>query len=419
MVRIVAGGDTITATNNHPFYLPQLGKYLRADSLRQNMKLLALTGALLTVHAVEAFDTTLQVYNFEVAEYHNYFVGEEGVLVHNDCVFVKAGLKSTSGIDGTLTFDLIDEALVLNQISSPIERQLIRDNLRVVLTLDPNREALYAFLRADDLVGSIPPVDIRTHRVNRVRAKVLLRTAPEIVRNNTSVLESMYKLIHHDLLHNIGGATNNQLANIHKYTALGDYLNQPMRNPIANAMEFSDLVLPGFEYQSYRAIIEGLEQLRQTSRLETGIVFRGRPLSEADYNRLFGSGSPQDIPVKGFVSCTRNIDVAEAFAEFGFPEVRYRMIWKIKSTNGVDINDISDWGENLGSIYHSSVQPPAIRNQQEVLLEEGYYRKLGDPEPIFINGEHKFDYAPDGTTPVYWYEVELEELGLPIRQISN
>ncbi|WP_367389523.1 Hint domain-containing protein [Lewinella sp. LCG006] len=28
MVRIVAGGDTITATNNHPFYLPQLGKYL-------------------------------------------------------------------------------------------------------------------------------------------------------------------------------------------------------------------------------------------------------------------------------------------------------------------------------------------------------------------------------------------------------
>ena len=174
MVRLVVNKDTLTATSNHPFFLPKLGRYLRADSLRQGMQLLALTGALLTVQSATAFDSTMAVYNFEVADHHNYFVGEAGVLVHNDCVFVKAGLKSTSGIDGTLTFDLIDEALVLNQISSPIERQLIRDNLRVVLTLDPNREALYAFLRADDLVGSIPPVDIRTHRVNRVRAKILL-----------------------------------------------------------------------------------------------------------------------------------------------------------------------------------------------------------------------------------------------------
>lgn len=95
------------------------------------------------------------------------------------------------------------------------------------------------------------------------------------------------------------------------------------------------------------------------------------------------------------------------------------MICRIRSTHGVDIKDISDWGENLGSIYHGTAQPPAIRNQQEVLLEEGYYRKVGDPQPILVNGEHKFDFAPDGTTRVYWYEIELEELGLPIRQISN
>ncbi|MEZ4986316.1 MAG: polymorphic toxin-type HINT domain-containing protein [Saprospiraceae bacterium] len=55
------------ATPNHPSYLPRLGRYIPADSLRQGMQLLALTGALLTVQSVAALDTTVHVYNFEVA----------------------------------------------------------------------------------------------------------------------------------------------------------------------------------------------------------------------------------------------------------------------------------------------------------------------------------------------------------------
>ncbi|WP_367389329.1 polymorphic toxin-type HINT domain-containing protein [Lewinella sp. LCG006] len=176
MVRIVAGGDTITATNNHPFYLPQLGKYLRADSLRQNMKLLALTGALLTVHAVEAFDTTLQVYNFEVAEYHNYFVGEEGVLVHNDCALVKAGLVSNPDIHGSLTFDILADAFP--ELGS-FELNIIKAELRNLLETASNKDELNAFFRADDLVGSIPAADIRTRRGIRVGAwEVLSEYSP-------------------------------------------------------------------------------------------------------------------------------------------------------------------------------------------------------------------------------------------------
>lgn len=252
-----------------------------------------------------------------------------------------------------------------------------------------------------------------------VRAWEVLRTAPEIVRTNTTVLESMSKLIRHNLVENVGDATNNQLANVHRYTANGDYLNAPMRVPKTNAIEFADLSLPAFEYQSYRAIIKGLQQLRQTSRLETGTVLRGRPLSGADYDRLFGSGSPQDIPVKGFVSTTRYPEVAEAFASMGdFPGLEYRMIWKIKSTNGVDINDLSDWGENLGSIYHADAIPPVIRNQQEVLLEEGYFRKISEPTAILENGNPKVTTNGNGD-PVYWMEVELEELGTSIRQITS
>ena len=35
---------------------------------------------------VEALDEKVPVYNFEVAEYHTYYVSELGVLVHNMCV---------------------------------------------------------------------------------------------------------------------------------------------------------------------------------------------------------------------------------------------------------------------------------------------------------------------------------------------
>jgi hypothetical protein len=253
----------------------------------------------------------------------------------------------------------------------------------------------------------------------RVRAWEALFDAPDLIRLNTDVLESMSKLIQHNLIDNIGGATSSHLANIHKYTALGDYLNQRMRVPITNVIEFTDVALPPFEFKSYRAIVEGLQILRQTSRLETGVVLRGRPLSGPDFDRLFGSGSPLDIPVKGFVSTTRDRAVAEAFASMGsFPGLRYRMVWKIKSKNGVDINDLSDWGENLGPLYHADAQPPIIMNQQEVLLEEGYFRKINEPTSIMENGSPKVDYDTNGE-PIYWMEVELEELGTPIRQITS
>lgn len=296
----------------------------------------------------------------------------------------------------------------LNRLAQEMKDELSMSNTDIVKAIrewSENPNVAEFILKSDGFTG--------------VRAWKAVSTAPLVIRTNLSVLESMRKLIQHDLIKNVGDATSNQLANIHKYTALGDYLNEPMRVPITNAIEFSDLTLPRFEYQSYRAIVEGLQRLRQTSRLETGVVFRGRPLSDLDYQRLFGDGSPQDIPVKGFVSTTKNREVAETFANMGdFTTLKYRMIWKIKSKNGVNINDLSDWGENLGSIYHASAMPPVIRNQQEVLLEEGFFRKTSVPTAILENGSPKVTYNGAGD-PVYWMEVELEELGISIRQITG
>ena len=94
--RIITGQDTILATREHPFYAPSLSKYLPADSIKTGMQLLTFTGALLSVIHQEHLDTTVQVYNFEVEQYHNYFVGEEGVLVHNDCRVNDAGISDAN-----------------------------------------------------------------------------------------------------------------------------------------------------------------------------------------------------------------------------------------------------------------------------------------------------------------------------------
>lgn len=92
--QIITVQDTFLATPNHPFYIPALKRYVQADSLKVGMRLLTLVGTLMTVTNVAALDTTLPIYNFEVAKHHNYFVGEEGILVHNDgerhCLLLKA-----------------------------------------------------------------------------------------------------------------------------------------------------------------------------------------------------------------------------------------------------------------------------------------------------------------------------------------
>lgn len=86
LVHIGVNGETISATPSHPFYVDKLGWTL-ARSLRAGDVLVLSNGELVTVEFVqhEILESPIKVYNFEVEEFHTYFVGECGVLVHNDC----------------------------------------------------------------------------------------------------------------------------------------------------------------------------------------------------------------------------------------------------------------------------------------------------------------------------------------------
>ncbi|MBR1863219.1 MAG: hypothetical protein IJ806_03935 [Ruminococcus sp.] len=81
---IHVNGEEIVATGTHPFYVHKFG-WTTARALRAGDVLVLSNGELVTVEWIEheILEEPLFVYNFEVEDFHTYFVGSCGILVHN------------------------------------------------------------------------------------------------------------------------------------------------------------------------------------------------------------------------------------------------------------------------------------------------------------------------------------------------
>jgi len=86
LIHINVDGQTITTTNEHPFYVPTKG-WVTADQLHAWDKLVLHSGKAILINSIqyEILKAPVVVYNFEVEDWHTYYVGESGVLVHNTC----------------------------------------------------------------------------------------------------------------------------------------------------------------------------------------------------------------------------------------------------------------------------------------------------------------------------------------------
>ena len=84
LVHISINDETITTTPTHPFYVPQRG-WINAIDLKSGDILVLSNGEYVTVEQVqhEILETPVKIYNFEVEDFHTYYVGENSVLVHN------------------------------------------------------------------------------------------------------------------------------------------------------------------------------------------------------------------------------------------------------------------------------------------------------------------------------------------------
>ena len=81
-------GETIDTTTNHPFYVEEKG-WVAAGDLDVGDILITADGSKVEITELELENLAepISVYNLEVADFHTYFVGEYGVLVHNSYIY--------------------------------------------------------------------------------------------------------------------------------------------------------------------------------------------------------------------------------------------------------------------------------------------------------------------------------------------
>ena len=86
LIHITVNGEEIITTNEHPFYVPVKG-WTAACQLRAGDRLQLVNGEYVVVEQIqhEILEAPIKVYNFEVEDFHTYYVGEQSVLVHNLC----------------------------------------------------------------------------------------------------------------------------------------------------------------------------------------------------------------------------------------------------------------------------------------------------------------------------------------------
>ena len=84
LVHLTVNGEEIVTTVDHPFYVKNQG-FIKAGELIVGDELLDVNGNVLLVENfdVELTGKPVTVYNFQVEDFHTYYAGGLGVLVHN------------------------------------------------------------------------------------------------------------------------------------------------------------------------------------------------------------------------------------------------------------------------------------------------------------------------------------------------
>ncbi len=183
----------------------------------------------------------------------------------------------------------------------------------------------------------------------------------------------------------VGNATDIQLATIQAFTRSGDFINQAKR--------YSPEFMGEFAETGWRHAKEGFDELRKVpSRLVKDEVFSGKAFSKSQFEADFINGIGKTIEYKSFISTSKLQSVAEAFTDltkkWAEDGEKIAVVQRITTKNGVYIDDLSDWGKNLGPTRHSNAEK-AIQIQEEVVLKPGLLKQVAEPVPIMENGIHK------------------------------
>lgn len=99
-VGVTVEDKEIVSTPRHKYYLPLTKQWVSATDIKADDTVLLSNGQYSKVLATRSihYDTPQTTYNFEVEDFHTYYVGD-GVLVHNqDCILEELGVKDFSEV---------------------------------------------------------------------------------------------------------------------------------------------------------------------------------------------------------------------------------------------------------------------------------------------------------------------------------
>jgi RHS repeat-associated protein len=102
--------ELLGVTAEHPFWVEGQG-WVDAGELQEGQIISSIDGDVLTVNSIVLDEQLHDTYNFEVADYHTYFVGEQGAWVHNQCNAVYKTTKEAKQAAETLGFKKINETI--------------------------------------------------------------------------------------------------------------------------------------------------------------------------------------------------------------------------------------------------------------------------------------------------------------------
>ena len=169
---VKVNGEEIESTSGHKYYLPEKKEWRSAEELKEGDKVLLWDGRYGIIESVKSkhYDKSQTTYNFEVEDFHTYYVGT-GVCVHNkNCYTYEHGVyedapyhtstgnsvKSPKPIDGQAA---LDNSI---QIKPTSPRRLGYSNGQFVV-LDETRPGLYH--------GHVPKLPHKEARINNIIRK--------------------------------------------------------------------------------------------------------------------------------------------------------------------------------------------------------------------------------------------------------
>ena len=88
IVYLKVNNETIETTNEHPFWVEEENAFVKAEDLEVGDTLRLRDGETVTLEGIESktSEDITKVYNFQVADWHTYYVTDMDILVHNNCM---------------------------------------------------------------------------------------------------------------------------------------------------------------------------------------------------------------------------------------------------------------------------------------------------------------------------------------------